>query len=552
MVGEALQHRSGRIIALCRLVLSALFVLALWLDPAQPVRDSVLGYALLVGYQIIALFQLVNAWRNWWTDYRLALPAFVLDVLVFLAAVYFTESLNDEFTSPFLAFFAFLMLASTIRWNWRATALAAAIICSLYFAVGLLMEVSGVEFDIYRFVRRIGYMIVLSLVLIWFGLERRGVSVTPFHPKDQEQGDAPSLLAAAVHYAAEVANAKGAAICWEGDEEPVTLIYQTGMPKVTAVRISSNRFDGDELSDDVESIFDCPRANQLCKTSDGRLSARRLEQPPPLAAYLDISEGVTIPLPAASGRGQIIIYDITGMCVDDLALSEAIASEIAAKLDNQAFTLLAQKAVLDRTREAIARDLHDSVAQSLTAAAYRLEALRNWIHAGNDPDPEINDLKLALHKEQQHVRGLIAGLRREINSEGRSHQFKRSDLGTDLERLLIDLASFWRVQAHLDKSDESNMVPVILSHEVQQLVREAIANAVRHGGATRIDCALHFRAHRLHIVVQDNGSGIAAQYMPIGPRSIRDRVDDLEGNMHCETGNEGTMLEIGIPLAPQK
>ena len=83
MVGKALQHRSGRIIALSRVVLALLFVLALWLDPAQPVRDSLLGYALLVGYLTIALAQLGIAWHDWWADYRLALPAFALDVLVF-------------------------------------------------------------------------------------------------------------------------------------------------------------------------------------------------------------------------------------------------------------------------------------------------------------------------------------------------------------------------------------------------------------------------------------------------------------------------------------
>ena len=413
------------------------------------------------------------------------------------------------------------------------------------------MEVSGVDFEIYRFVRRIGYMIVLSLILIWFGLGRRGVTVKPFHPKDQEQGDDPLLLAAAMHYAADVANGEGAAISWGYDEEPETLIYQTGMSGGTPVRIAPGRFDSDQLSDGDISIFDCRRAKQLCRTTDGRLLARRLEQPSPLATYLDISAGVAVPLPASSGQGQIILYGIRGMCVDDLALAEAIAIEIAAKFDSQAFTLLAQRAMLDRTREAIARDLHDSVAQSLSAAAYRLEALRNWIHAGNDPDSEITSLKQALHNEQKHVRGLIAGLRGETGSEGRSDQFERSDIVADLERLLIDLASFWRVETHLDKSDEPNIVPVFLSHEVQQIVREAIANAVRHGEATRIDCTLHFRPDRLHIVIRDNGSGINAEHMPVGPRSIRDRVNDLGGNLHCKSNKEGTILEIAVPLELQ-
>ena len=47
--------------------------------------------------------------------------------MLFLAAVYFTETNNDGFTSPFLAFFAYLMLSATIRWDWRVTALTSVV-----------------------------------------------------------------------------------------------------------------------------------------------------------------------------------------------------------------------------------------------------------------------------------------------------------------------------------------------------------------------------------------------------------------------------------------
>ena len=174
------EHRSPRIIGLCRFVLATVFFVALWVDPLQPVRASLLGYLALFTYMVLASALLIIAWRSWWWDHRLAWPVHVLDVFAFLGAVYFTETTNDDFTSPFLAFFAFLMLSATIRWNWRTTALTALVVTALYLLVGLAMSSLGIDLDMFRFGRRVTYMAVLSLVLIWFGLQRREQSVERF------------------------------------------------------------------------------------------------------------------------------------------------------------------------------------------------------------------------------------------------------------------------------------------------------------------------------------------------------------------------------------
>jgi signal transduction histidine kinase len=51
-------------------------------------------------------------------------------------------------------------------------------------------------------------------------------------------------------------------------------------------------------------------------------------------------------------------------------------------------------------RDALARDLHDGVAQFLAGTLFRLEALSRWIREGQDPTAEINDLKSALRRGQ--------------------------------------------------------------------------------------------------------------------------------------------------------
>ena len=111
IVTRLFENRSGRIIAVTRLMMAAVFFLALWLDPNQPARSSTVGYLILAGYLVLAFALTLIAWRSWWWDFRLAWPAHVLDLLAFLSAVFFTEGVGYDFTSPILAFFACLMLA---------------------------------------------------------------------------------------------------------------------------------------------------------------------------------------------------------------------------------------------------------------------------------------------------------------------------------------------------------------------------------------------------------------------------------------------------------
>lgn len=180
MIARLFEHRSGRVIALCRAVLALVFFLVLWIDPGQPVRSGELGYELLGEYLLFAAIMLAIAFRSWWWDHRLAWPAMAADMLAFLAAVYFTESTGDDFTSPFLAFFAYLMLAATIRWDWRATTAIGLVTTGLYLSVGLIMAAAAIDFDLMRFGRRIAYMLVLMLILVWFGLQRREQHVERF------------------------------------------------------------------------------------------------------------------------------------------------------------------------------------------------------------------------------------------------------------------------------------------------------------------------------------------------------------------------------------
>src|SRR5688572_18743299 len=206
-----LQLSSGRIVALGRLMLAVLFMLALWADASQPAHAPNQTYAIIAVYIVFAAAVVVLTWHNWWRDAQLAGPAHAVDIVMFTALVLLTEG----YTSPFFAFFMFVLLAAAFRWNWHATALTAMLLTLLYLVAGLIVKNSGFPFDDHRFMVRTGHLVILSLIVIWFGANQRW---TLFDLGKREVLVEPSLdespLDACLRAAMDIVHAKAGVFVW--------------------------------------------------------------------------------------------------------------------------------------------------------------------------------------------------------------------------------------------------------------------------------------------------------------------------------------------------
>ena len=536
-----LEHRSGRIISLCRMVLATVFFVTLWVTPDQPVRANVAGYAILFYYMVIASVLLAIAWRNWWWDQRLAWPAHVFDAALFLAAVYFTEAGNDSFSSPFLVFFAYLMLAATIRWDWRVTALTALAVTFLYLLAGLTLNSHDIPLDAFRFARRISYMAVLALVLVWFGLQRRQQSIESFvEPPGSDEDPLPPLLDA-LRYAMAQTDAKCGTIAWAEEEEPHIEVRAIGL-ECPAASLTPEDLSPDAPFASKVQLFDSDRGRVLRM---GGWRNRTVSEPveDPFARYSGIREGLALPFTTVTGRGEILLTGISGVCADHVELGAMIAREVAAGFDRQATLALVRESALTRIRDAVARDLHDTIAQSLAGVSLRLEGLRTWIRDGGDPDGEIQAIKSAVRAEQSHVRGIIDRLRRGENVVPNASATK------SLAPLLKELSEYWGIAIDVNEDAKWVVIPGWLAHELRQVLREAVANAVRHGGASRVAIALAEENRMLQLTVADNGTGFpAADDVVIHPRSISERIAALGGSLDVTSEPTGAILSFTLSV----
>ena len=76
---------------------------------------------------------------------------------------------------------------------------------------------------------------------------------------------------------------------------------------------------------------------------------------------------------------------------------------------------------------------------------------------------------------------------------------------------------------------------------------EALSNATRHSGATRINVRVT-AGESLELVVTDNGGGLPVDVQESGLSNIRDRAVRLGGACEVESSSEGTTIRWTVPF----
>ena len=88
-----------------------------------------------------------------------------------------------------------------------------------------------------------------------------------------------------------------------------------------------------------------------------------------------------------------------------------------------------------------------------------------------------------------------------------------------------------------------------MSHALRQLMREAVANAVRHGKATRVSATVEAGEAGLSLVIADNGSGFADDKVEAAtkPWSLHERVQELGGTLSLYSTGQGSRVIVSLP-----
>ena len=535
-MGRGLQLYSGRVIALGRLLLATLFMVALLMDVSQPVQAPTQTYQLLIGYQLFAAVVVLATWNNWWLDAKLAGPAHAIDIGLFTILVLVTEG----YTSPFFVFFVFLLLAAAIRWGWKETTLTAILVALLYLLAGNLAAASDSRFEIYRFIVRAGHLVILSLILIWFGVHQWR---TRLPPAAEELLAEPVLdrspFETALSAATALLHARSGAFLWvEQGSAAEGFILRDGSatraPLLASIGIASSPF-----------LYDLGKNRTLARDEERNLvsapTGDKLD--PALAAELGLTKGLAVPVRAGAGAGQLFLERMPSLSTDHLEIGAQLAIGLAAHIQRHALMAAAADSAEARSRIGLARDLHDSVVQFLAGAAFRLEAMKRSEAAGRKLEPELNELKQLMLQEQSELRAFITALRS-------GSEVPYSDLARDLQALAGRLARQWDIECEVLAAPADVMVPTDLHLDAQQLVREAVANAVRHAGAKSMRIGLASSPREVRLDLVNDGKAFpkaGGRFHP--PQSLKERVEQANGAIEVSRGMDVTKVSISLPIA---
>ena len=294
-------------------------------------------------------------------------------------------------------------------------------------------------------------------------------------------------------------------------------------------------------------LFDLGRDRVLMLADAGRWRFLRATEilPPNFSEGLDTDEGLAIPIATGTVEGLAVFHDVRALSTDHLDFAPRVARELAGRIQEAALFAAVEEHSMSKARIAVARDLHDSVVQFLAGLGFRLEALKRLPAVEGELAESIEDLKDTVMTEQRQLRAFIRGLR-----TGKPISFH--DLSRDCHSLCDLLSRQWSIDCTCACKSGPGWISLRTQLDVQHLVREAVANAVRHGDATRVIVSMARDKDQLRLTVVDNGRGFTpATAVGEGthrPASLNARVREARGELEVRSVTGETAVVIRLPM----
>jgi signal transduction histidine kinase len=548
--------RGERLITWSRVALAAFALLAVWLDPSEPARYAQLAYGLLMAYVVHSVILALVFTSTTRPLRKLTVATHVIDLAVAVAVNAMTGP-----GSPFFVLFVFLLAAATLRWQWRGTLLTGAAALAAYLAMGFFgyAGMGEAEFELNRFVIRGSYLAVVAVLLgtlgTWEDRLRRDLVELAGWPRRRKQPSFEAAAREALAYAAGILRAPRLMLAWEDAEEPwlETLLWRDG-------ELLQERHDPGVLSplvDDAvaESAFLCldlssAQPTVLHTAGDGLLAWRGQPLHDELARRVDARNVLSVPVIGEGVNARLFAFDKSRPSSDDLVVGLILGRQIVGVLEQHVLVEETENAAANAERMRLARELHDGIAQSLAGAALQISGVRRTLGADPAAASRLDDIETLLVHEQRELRLFMQELRPS------STVFEREGaLPHRLDELCARVSRLWGIEVEAVATGE---LAAPLAWEVYRLVQEALVNAARHAGATRVQVTVASTEDGARLRIADDGRGFpfrgaydlaTLNARAIGPVSLKERVAALRGDLLVRSSDQGTVIEISIPAS---
>ncbi len=203
----------------------------------------------------------------------------------------------------------------------------------------------------------------------------------------------------------------------------------------------------------------------------------------------------------------------------------------------------------DDERRRTALELHDDFGPCLFALEANAASIAR-IAAG---PKEVDRVKLAARAaEIGTIVGQVQGVNRALLNRLRPHGLGQAPLPTCLDLLLRGFGERHPGIVFDGRFDGlARGYGDLVDLTIFRCVQESATNAVRHGGASRVEATAEQRNDTVYVEIRDDGTGIPTEHrIGLGLSGMRERVEALQGTFTLDNIGPGAIVRIAIPIPP--
>ena len=209
----------------------------------------------------------------------------------------------------------------------------------------------------------------------------------------------------------------------------------------------------------------------------------------------------------------------------------------------QSYAGQAEELATAKERNRLARELHDSVAQTLYGLTLQAEAAARELNAGraDKTSEQLREIRDSAQQSLQETRLLIFELRPPI--------LEQEGLVAALRARLESVESRSGLKTQI-KLQEVNQLPAKVEAGLYGISNEALNNILKHAHANKIKVSLTQEANKVILEVQDNGIGFdvgsAEAQSGMGLSGMKERAEQFGGKLQITSGESGTTIRVEV------
>jgi signal transduction histidine kinase len=233
--------------------------------------------------------------------------------------------------------------------------------------------------------------------------------------------------------------------------------------------------------------------------------------------------------------------------VEEVALLASIGDQVGVVIENARLRQRAEQAAVMEERSRLARELHDSVTQSLysltllagggqrLARAGKLANVEEYlVDLGGIAQQALKEMRLLVYQLRPAIleqEGLVGALQQRLDAVER-----RSSIET---RLLVD---------------ETLVLPTVVEEGLYRIIQEALNNTLKHASASYVTVRIYVQQGQVNLEVIDNGRGFDYDNMSytggLGLVSMKERAEKLGGSFTIlSKPGEGAAVKVSLKLS---